>query len=456
MATPFGVSSTGFVAKTQSEILAEEVADATSLISNTLDLSPVEPLGQVLAIAAEKDAEEWELAQVGYNATNRGAAEGAQLDNIGALTGCKRRAATYSTVYCASTFSIPGTYAAGALVGFIVGAGLSGQTAYNLAAVTVPATNPNGAVNVGNPYIFGSSYAPAILFTAPLTGPTFGDTLVAANASQPGHVGAFSGQIPVSGWVSLADTKTPTIGSAIEDDTTYRARQVAQLGAQGSCNASAIAVDVINALQAAPSPINASVQVYENYTTVTDAFGLPPNTFQLEVFDGLVPNTAQDDPIIGQQIWNNKPAGISSYGSTSVTVLDSQGNQQTVSFSRPTPLTLYMIVNVDILATASALTVAQLIETAIVNASQGQPFVAYGQTVTPQAGAPTTLLPGVDVVPKAFEGVAQAQAGVVQVTSVLVGFAANPTSLTKLPVGRNSIAVLTQATLVVNCSVFVP
>jgi hypothetical protein len=68
--------------------------------------------------------------------------------------------------------------------------------------------------------------------------------------------------------------------------------------------------------------------------------------------------------------------------------------------------------------------------------------------------SPTTLLPGVDVVPDAFRGIAQAQAGVVQVTSVLAGFTPNPTQGSVLETPRGSIAVVVN--VVCNLSVFVP
>jgi hypothetical protein len=181
---------------------------------------------------------------------------------------------------------------------------------------------------------------------------------------------------------------------------------------------------------------------------------MPPFTYQVIVFDGVNPNTGQDNPIIGQAIWNNKPAGGNPFGTTSVVITDSQGVQRTVFFTRPTQMTTYMVVNVQIASTASAQQVQQLIATAILAASQGQPFMAYGQTAAPAANAPTTLLPGVDVVPGAFAGIAQAQAGVVAVTSVFVGSTPNPTSPAIIRTPITSVAVL--AGVQVNCTVFVP
>jgi hypothetical protein len=523
-----GVLSTGFVAETEQQWLAEETGDLLGTIANDLDVSPVVPLGQVIAITAEKNAELSELAQVGYNATNRGAAEGPQLDNIGALSGCPRQKATYSSVWCSCVFTAAGTYAAGALVGFIEG--LSAQQASNQFAVIVPSINPlNGSpVSASNPYVTGSQYAPATLFSAPVVGPNFGQALIAANTGLTTTTGAFVGQVPVSGWLSttslgnasvtalsptvtfaasktlsagapitldasgdvyflqsnviasttatltvafagttnaaapanllgLADLSVPSVGGYVESDTHYRIRQVQELGAEGSCTLDAIQADVVLSLQEAPATVNATCSVYENDSDAIDANGLLPHSYQVVVFDGVNPNYAQNNPIIGQQIWNNKPVGIRTYGMTAVTVLDSQGVSRTVSFTRPMPVAIFMVVNVTIASTATAAQVAALITTSIISASQGQEFTAYGTLVVPNPGAPSTLNPGVDVIPSAFQGVAQAQAGVVQVTSVLVGRAANPTSGAVIEILRGQIAALQGGSgLVVNCTVFTP
>lgn len=526
----FGALSTGFVPETVQDIINDETADVLATIANDLDCSPVAPLGQVIGITAEKMAELWELAQVAYNATNRGAAEGALLDNIGALTGTPRLPATYSSAWCTCAFSTPGTYAPGSLQGFIVG--LSAQYATNASAVVVPATNPlNGnPVSATNPYVTGSAYATATLFIAPVVGPNFGAALSAAETALDTNpqLGAFTGQVPVTGWLGptalsvtasvmqwsptvtfasavtlsqgtaltfdtsgavyflaanvvgattatltyvyvgstnttatanllgLSEVSAPYVGTLVETDTHYRLRQAEELGAQGSCTLSAIAVDVIDALQAAPITVIAACSVYENTNDWFDANGLPPHSYQVVVFDGLNPNTVQNNPIIGQAIWQNKPAGIRPYGSIAVTVVDSQGVQRTVTFSRPTEMVVWMTINVQIASTANAKNVEQLIQLAIWNAAQGNVFVAYGYQVAPNPGATTTLNPGTDVIPGGFQGIAQAQAGVVQVTSVWVAFTSSPTSSQVLEVPRSAIAVLPLSNIVVNCSVFVP
>lgn len=65
--------------------------------------------------------------------------------------------------------------------------------------------------------------------------------------------------------------------------------------------------------------------------------GRPPKSFEAVVEGGT-------DGAIAQQIWITKPAGIQTFGNTSFTITDSQGNPQVISFSRPTEI--YIWVNV--------------------------------------------------------------------------------------------------------------
>jgi len=70
-----------------------------------------------------------------------------------------------------------------------------------------------------------------------------------------------------------------------------------------------------------------SVKILENVTEVTDVNGLPPKSFEALVLGGV-------DLSIAKMIWLVKPAGINTYGNTEITVLDSEGKNQVVYFSR--------------------------------------------------------------------------------------------------------------------------
>ena len=262
----------------------------------------------------------WQAGAAAYNSISRPNAVGPQLDNIGALTGTRREGAFPSTVFCACTFTTSGTYAAGALVAY-----LPGNTTVqfkNVDAVVVPVStpmpiSPTNRATVAN-----------VLFEAMQDGEDLGNALVAAGE------GSLTGMVPVSGWYSVADSGAPSLGSLGETDDAYRARQVLELSAPGACTLDAAEAAIVLALANAPNPAIATVAMYENTSLMTDANGLPGKSFSAVVFDGSSYDAQQNDPLIAQAIWNNKPAGMQTYGNTSATAVDAQGDSHTVYFSR--------------------------------------------------------------------------------------------------------------------------
>jgi hypothetical protein len=78
--------------------------------------------------------------------------------------------------------------------------------------------------------------------------------------------------------------------------------------------------------------------VIENDTEVTSAEDIPPKAFLSVIKGGL-------DQAIGDALWLTKGAGIQTDGNIQVTVIDSQGTNQYVNFSRPLPV--YVHANID-------------------------------------------------------------------------------------------------------------
>src|SRR5574343_753688 len=104
----YGLLSTGFVPKPYTAVLADVEAALRASFGESIDLTPQSVFGQLAAIIAERVSEVWDAAQGVYNAFNPDAATGAALDNLAALTGTLRLAATKSTVNLACT-GTPGT-----------------------------------------------------------------------------------------------------------------------------------------------------------------------------------------------------------------------------------------------------------------------------------------------------------------------------------------------------------
>lgn len=67
--------------------------------------------------------------------------------------------------------------------------------------------------------------------------------------------------------------------------------------------------------------------------------GRPPKSFETVVAGGLNANVALS-------IWKSKPAGIQTFGNTTVITLDSQGNNQAISFTRATPVYIWVIATI--------------------------------------------------------------------------------------------------------------
>jgi uncharacterized phage protein gp47/JayE len=139
-------------------------------------------------------------------------------------------------------------------------------------------------------------------------------------------------QTPVAGWISVINEFSPEIGRDLETDDQLRIRRKLSLGSIGSGTLDAIRAKLLNLTGVT------SVLIIENATDAT-VNNIPPHSFEPLVSGG-------DDLTIAQTIWDNKGAGIQSYGNLSVPVKDSSGTDHVVKFSRP--IFLYIYVDVSI------------------------------------------------------------------------------------------------------------
>jgi len=75
--------------------------------------------------------------------------------------------------------------------------------------------------------------------------------------------------------------------------------------------------------------------VLDNTGDVADADGVEPHAFETLAIGGASAS-------LGSQIWAHKPAGIYSDGDTQVVLVDSQGFQQAVRYTRPTGVEMWV------------------------------------------------------------------------------------------------------------------
>lgn len=304
--TTYGVTSTGFLAPNLQDLLAQIEADQLATISATLDVSSDSPFGQVNGIFAHYLAEAWEALAGAYDGFDPDKAEDVMLTMLCKLTGTQRAAATQSAVLCTVT----------ADVGTVIVAGT------HFASVT---GRPDVKFTPKTTFTAGLAVTPGVLFVSEHTGAIqapAGSLIVIAT--------------PVVGWTSITNPVLATLGADIESDADLRLTRQLELTAGGSATVDSIRAKLTLLFAAQPS---ASVTIFNNTSDYTDANSLPPHSFEAVIYaSALIYSNDQ----IAQVIWDNKPAGIRSYGSTTGNAVDSSGANQAVSFTRATEVPIYI------------------------------------------------------------------------------------------------------------------
>ena len=294
----FGLTSAGFVRKTLEQIKSEIEDEYKTAFGNSVDLDPRRPVGQMIGISSEREAFLWELAEAIYNAYYPDTADDASLDDVVALTGIRRNAATYST----AVVTLTGTVATVVPEGFQVS--VSGNSDLVFATTEEVTIGGGGTVDV------------------------------TVRATETGAKAALAGTLTVIvsslfGVDSATNATDATVGFDRETPAELRLRRLETLARPGSSTAAAIRSDLldIDAVEA--------VTVFENLSILEDADGRPPKCFEALVKGGT-------DENIAASIWSNKPAGMQSFGSEEIEITDSQGFTKNVYFSRPTVVDIYL------------------------------------------------------------------------------------------------------------------
>jgi uncharacterized phage protein gp47/JayE len=281
------------------DVRIQEIKDRLRAdISANLYLGTDSPYGQTLLILAEEIQRLAELLQEVHGAMDPGQATGTSLAALCAITGTNRQEATKGTVTL--TVNLDG--------GTTLDAG-------SIAAVATDSTN---------------TWVTDVAVVAP-AGPA-ADYPVAATAGNAGNYPALAGTITtivtaVAGWNTVTNSSDADAGLDEQTDTDLRDTRETEVTQGGSTSASAIQANLsqIDGVQ--------SVTVYENELHYAQS-GRPPKSIEATIWDGSPP--AADNADIVEAIYNNKAAGIQAYGNTSVQYTDSQGEVQTIGFSRTT------------------------------------------------------------------------------------------------------------------------
>ncbi len=380
-----GLTETGFEAKTLEEIKGEIEADERADIDAGIDLTPEQPLGQINGIMAKKLAELWEVAQTLANAMNPNAAEDFLLDNVCLLTGTKREPAKRSTVTITADVNDLFAATAGQLI-----INVDGQPDVQFRNRDVVDTlSPAGEY----PIVFEcTEYGPVVAAATTLSVITS----------------------PVSGLNTVTNAEDAVLGKFDEKDVPLRARREDELTAPGACTVDSIRADVLQV------PGVKQCYVFENVGLTTDENGLPGKSIEVVIYDGETPEA--DDEEIAQTIWDSKPSGGQTVGTTSQEVLDSTGIPRPVYFSRATVVNVWLEYDATVDSNFFPLTGADLIKLAA---------AAYGVS---------RLNLGLDVFAMAFKAQALTVAGVLDVPALRLGFTASPVGTANLTITGRQIA----------------
>lgn len=387
----FGISNEGFKRKRLDQLLEELNDEVKSIFGDNFNVSPESPDGQINGVVSESNANLWELAEDSYNAFNPSAATGVTLSNLVQLNGITRLPATSSRVQ----LSITGTAGTAIPAGSLVSTSDTGDQFSTEQAITL-----DGAGN-------GSVFASAVN-----TGPI---TALAGTVTEI--------DTPITGWSTVTNAADAQVGTNEETDVELRSRRERSVARDAQA--------IIDAIFAAVANVPGVTQtvVLENDTDVVDSNGLPPHSFQVITVGGV-------DEDIGDAIWLKKPAGILSFGNTTVQIIDSQGIPHNISFSRPTEVDIYVEVTLNTFAEYPA-NGDDLIKQAIVDYANGILVPGRGFSLADDV-----------VYTRLYTPINSVQGH--EITDLRIGTSPSPTGTANIPIGATEISNFLTVNIVVN------
>lgn len=374
-----GITSTGFVNKTVSEIRQgiSDLAQSDQYFGATFPVDANSVSGNLFTIisAALKESG-WDLAQAVYDQFNRDKAEGKNLDDLAAYINLSRNQASPSTgqllftgqvnyevpeetiVLDSSgnavqtndslTYDISSCYSVTIRVQSILTATdyiiIVGDDTFTYTSSLSPteseilselqaliSTQSNYASEIdsdGYLSVYYSSYNNGLdiildnkLYTTDIS------SLTSASSIETGEIKYLSNSLtslqstPV-GTFSVTNPTDFSDGSEEESDESLRLRMAEQTENTGTATKPAIEASIgeIDGVT--------SVKLYVNNTMETNSDGQPAKSIQLFVIGG-------DEDEIADVYWNTAPAGIETYGTTVKVFTDENGDEQEIYFTRP-------------------------------------------------------------------------------------------------------------------------
>ena len=312
------ISAAGITLPSYNDVLLGYQQSYQSIYGNDVSIEADDLDGQWLAATAQAYFDLSQMIGVIYNSWGIITTTGPMLDNICALSGTVRQAATFST----AVVTITGT-AFSAINNGSVGDNQNLGTVWDLpASITIPAS---------------------------------GNIQVTATCTTAGAVTAAAGSLtqilnPTAGWQTVTNAEPAIPGAAVELD--------AQLVQQQQLSVSTGSLTAMQAIAAAVGDVNGvtSVSYFNNDSSLT-VNGVPPNSFAVIVGGGTV-------AAVTAAIAATKPPGIPSFGNVSNVVFDSNGVPNLISYYELDEITINIQITINPLTGYQAQT-GSLIQTAI-------------------------------------------------------------------------------------------
>jgi uncharacterized phage protein gp47/JayE len=279
-----------------------QVTDPTTGETLQVDFDENDPFVQVINGFVDELTTTWELIQLAYNQFNPQLASGACLSGLVQLNGIARKRGSASTV----------------VLGFTGSPGIRIEAGSQF-------TDSSGIVFWETT---ADIYLDSSLGTASATCVS---TENGAFLNAPGTINIISSV--VTGLDTVINAAASTPGTADESDTDLRIRRKNSTSAPAQSINEALYASILNTAGVT------LCRLYINNTDTTDGNGIPAKTVAAVVIGGT--NTD-----IAQAIFTRIGGAEATYGNTTVTLTDTMQQINSISFVRPTPVTIK--VNVDI------------------------------------------------------------------------------------------------------------
>jgi len=383
-----GITSAGLTIKTLPEIISSLQSKLIARYGESFSISTNSPEGVIIGVLADELADSWQGVQGVYDAAFPKTSYSINLDNVCEKVKVERIGASSSTApieftgdvgsivpantvvlvdntnsrfITASTLTLVSTQFSDVLIEV---SAVANSTAYEITINNTLVSITSGvsatasailtslkaaidALSLGVTTALPTSTSLRINVTEPssvfplLVGARLAITsisnVVSASAEDTGVVKAPLNTLntlfaPIVGITSVTNPVAAIEGREQETDEELRVRRYESVQIIGAATEQAIVANVRN-LEGVTAAF-----VISNRTFVTDVDGRPPKSFEVVVEGG-------DEQVVAETIWRYHPAGIESTGSVTRTIVDEDGEDQTVKFSRPTIIYLRMEVD---------------------------------------------------------------------------------------------------------------